>query len=95
MRILNIRHHPHSPEAVYVGRGRQSPWENPYRIGTHGDRDQVIALYRRHLWRQIQTAEIPLGQLRALAHHDLLCWCAPARCHSEVIRSAVRWALAA
>lgn len=90
MRILNIKRDPIPPDAVYVGRG--TPWGNPYRIGKHGGRDRVIALYRRHLWRQIQAGEITPTQLRALANHDLVCHCAPARCHSEVIRSAVKWA---
>jgi hypothetical protein len=35
--------------AVYVG--RPSKWGNPYLIGEHGDRDEVIRRFEEHLLR--------------------------------------------
>ena len=39
-------------EGVYIG--RPSLIGNPYRIGAHGTREQVIARYREWLWEQIK-----------------------------------------
>ncbi len=38
-------------EGVYIG--RPSPLGNPYKIGEHGTRHEVLAKYRAWLWRQI------------------------------------------
>lgn len=77
---------------VYIGRG--SMWGNPFVIGKDGDREQVIALYREHLWVQIQTAQVSLDELRSLNGKRLGCFCKPAACHGDVIANAVRWAMA-
>ena len=31
------------------GGWKQSDWANPFKVGKHGDRDQIIAAYREHL----------------------------------------------
>ena len=95
MRILNEKTDAIPADAVYVGRGRGSRWGNPFKIGRDGNRDQVIELYRQWLWREIKAGRITRDDLRSLAGRDLICWCAPNRCHAEVIRRAVQWALAA
>ncbi len=84
------------PGQVYVG--RPSPLGNPYALGRDGSREQVIALYRRWLWGQLQLPGSPqeceLRRLLALARSgelELLCWCAPLPCHAEVVRSALLW----
>ena len=38
-----------SEDYVYIGRG--SIWGNPFIIGTHAARDEVIELYRQYLWK--------------------------------------------
>lgn len=90
MKILNLKHDRCGPGTVLVD--RSTSWGNPYRIGKDGSRAEVIALYRQHLWQRIQSGDLDKRQLQALAGRDLACWCAPAACHAEVIRSAVRWA---
>ena len=92
MRILNRKCDAIPHDAVYVG--RPSRWGNPYCIGRDGDRDQVIELYRHYLWREVKAGRITRADLRSLDRHDLVCWCAPSRCHAEVLRRAVQWALA-
>ncbi|MBI1684279.1 DUF4326 domain-containing protein [Caulobacter hibisci] len=65
--------------AVYCGRG--SKWGNPFRIGPDGDRDAVIAKHARWLAGQH-------GLLRALDElrgRDLVCYCAPQRCHADLL----------
>ena len=84
------------PGQVYVG--RPSPLGNPYALGRDGNREQVIAKYRRWLWAQLQSPGSPqeceLRRLLAQARSgelELLCWCAPLPCHAEVVRSALLW----
>jgi len=84
------------PGQAYVG--RPSPLGNPFQRGRHGSRAQVIARYRRWLWRRLQEPgsiqrrelERLLGRAQA-GRLELLCWCAPLPCHAEVIRSALHW----
>lgn len=66
------------PWTVYIGRG--SPWGNPYVIGKHGTREQVVELHRRLLLNQPELVE---RAKRELAGKDLLCFCAPLKCHGE------------
>lgn len=73
---------------------RRTPWGNPFRIGTHGDRERVIALYRRDLWRRIRSGALPVDRLAALSGKMLACWCAPEACHGEVLARAAAWAAA-
>lgn len=88
-----------APHAIYCGRG--TPLGNPYEIGTHGDRAQVLQRYREWLGRQIRVAGrseaygelLRLATLAATEPLTLLCSCAPARCHAEIIRDAIHWLL--
>lgn len=76
-RIVNLRTTTES--FVYIGRG--SIWGNPFVIGKDGSRDAVIAAYER--W--IRTQPTLLAQLPALKGATLGCYCAPLRCHGEVL----------
>lgn len=79
--VLNARRRDSRPwtNAIYVG--RPSKWGNPFLIGRDGDRDEVIAKYR--VW--IVTQSTLLADLPELRGKDLVCWCAPERCHAEVL----------
>jgi len=84
---------------MYIGRGRGSIWGNPYshKQGTQAKFkvdtvEEAIECYRRWLWRQIKSGEITLEQLAALDGKVLGCWCAPGRCHGEVLVVASLWA---
>ena len=78
MKVLNKRDV--GAKGVYIGRG--SPWGNPFVIGIHGDRDDVIYEYRH--WMMEQWCKID-GWLEPLIGKDLLCYCAPLRCHGDVL----------
>ena len=65
--------------AVYVG--RPSKWGNPFKIGEHGTREQVIEAYR--LW--ILRGNPLKDKLSELKGKDLVCWCAPKPCHADVL----------
>ena len=60
---------------------RSSIWGNPYEIGVHGTRAEVIELYRKYLNRSPEL----IGQLESLRGKKLGCWCEPLACHGDVI----------
>ena len=89
-RILNVKDGDRpSLDCVYIGRFHRerglllpaSKWRNPYRIGVDGTRDEVIEKYRAYL---LATPRL-VAALPELRGKDLLCWCAPERCHGEVL----------
>ena len=90
MRIWNKRTDRNIPKtAVYVG--RPTPWGNPFVIGRDGDREAVIAKYRRWLWKRMQQERFDRNQLAHLAGKDLVCHCAPQPCHAQVLARAAQW----
>ena len=80
-------------EEVYVG--RPSILGNPFRIGPDGDRDSVIAKYKIWILGQIETngaVRAELVKIKRLAEKGnvvLYCWCAPLKCHADVIKSLI------
>lgn len=79
-RILNKRTDDIPEDAVYVG--RPSPLGNPYVIGKDGNRDEVIDKYHRLFYDNHEMRAYARKHCRGKA---LVCWCAPERCHAEVI----------
>lgn len=83
--------------AVYINRG--TPWGNPYIISIDGDRDRVCDAYMEWLARWIEYKEevkIQVGarvysnkwvveNLSLLTGKNVICWCAPARCHGDTL----------
>jgi hypothetical protein len=69
----------HPEEAVYIGRG--SPWGNPFIIGIHGDRAEVI--------RRYECEVLPNLNIEPLRGKNLLCWCKPLACHGDSIMKAL------
>jgi hypothetical protein len=64
---------------VYIG--RPSKWGNPFTIGKHGTREEVIQKYREWILRQDHL----LKALPELFEKTVACWCAPHACHGEVL----------
>ena len=79
-RILNKHVHGIPKGAYYCGRG--SPLGNPYVIGRDGTRDEVCDKY--DAWIDTQPQLRPL--IASLKGRDLVCFCAPKRCHCETVR---------
>ena len=90
--IVNLKHDPDAVRNGAVRIDRRTKWGNPYRIGKHGTREEVIALYRTELWRRIRAGEVSLEELAALHGKTLACHCAPLPCHGEVLARAAAWA---
>lgn len=98
IRIVNKHWHKPTPNDVYIGRG--SPFGNPYshmdntkaehKVST---REEAIAKYREwfehaRLNEPVLAAMLNEMKRAHLEGHDLnlVCYCAPARCHGEVIK---------
>jgi len=78
------------PGAVYIGRRtrngwRASKWANGFRIGPDGTLPEVLAKYRAHVCGDPEL----MAALPKLVGCNLLCWCAPAGCHGDVLLALV------
>ena len=80
-----------APFDVYIGRPnnrkklKDQGWGNPFEIGVHGTREEVIDLYAAWIVKQpdIQTRLIGLRGKR------LGCYCAPKPCHGDILARLV------
>jgi hypothetical protein len=78
-RVLN-KYKDNCAGGVYIG--RPSKWGNPYTIGVDGNRDEVIEKYQIYLDNH---PELILAAKSELAGRDLVCFCAPKRCHGDIL----------
>ena len=96
--VVNKHNHTVTSGDVYIGRG--SRWGNSYShrdiAGTHkvGSRDEAVAKYRAELWNRIQLGVTTVEELAELHGKTLVCFCAPLKCHGDVLASAAAWAVA-
>ena len=75
--VVNIKQCHHYD--AYIGRG--SKWGNPFKIGQHGNREEVIQLYEDY----IRGHKELMKSLHELEHKILGCWCRPKPCHGDVL----------
>jgi hypothetical protein len=69
-----------APFDVYIG--RPGIWGNPWVIGQHGTREEVIARYEGY----IRARPDLLARLPELRGKVLGCWCGPNQpCHGDVL----------
>jgi len=95
--VVNIRGHKKKehPDVVYVGRGYWgwgfSVYGNPFKVGVHGDNEEVTAKYRSWLKGDSHSEEEPERRLKILSRlHELRgrvlgCSCKPLPCHADVL----------
>ena len=77
--------------------GRPSPLGNPFKLKRESGRDEVIAQYENWLRERITARDQrvcdELNRLYVIARDtgllELVCWCAPKRCHADVIRKVL------
>lgn len=80
---------------IYVGRG--SPLGNPFIIGTHGTREEVIDKYKVHLAKatKLYQADVCNALNNIMSRHlkgepvRLVCYCKPQACHGDVIKDMI------
>jgi hypothetical protein len=78
MTVLNKRDA--DSRGTYIG--RPSKFGNPFVIGTHGDRAQVIAKFEAYIRARPALMAAAKAELKG---KDLVCWCAPLACHGDVL----------
>lgn len=96
-RVVNVSY---TPYTLYIGRGgmigpdgvllHRSIWANPFKIGTHGDRETVILKYME--WIRKPDQYDLFGGIDLLDGQVLGCWCRPREgfqgrllCHGQVL----------
>jgi len=91
-RLFNIKRDKDIPsEAVYIGRGtwrgQRSELGNPFAIGVDGGRYEVCDKFQE--WASTQPDV--MAKIESLRGKDLVCYCAPYRCHGDwILRMANR-----
>lgn len=78
-KVLNLYKDFIPKDSVFIG--RPSKWGNPFVIGKHGTREQVILKYID--W--IQNQPHLMNSLSELKGKNLICYCAPKLCHGDVL----------
>ena len=90
-RIVNKRNY--NGPGIYIG--RPSPLGNPFVIGRDGDREEVIRKYRDfldvalHDDDRIKAEFERLEELNKKGDVILICWCAPSKCHGDIIKEII------
>lgn len=74
-RVINKKREGIPIGAVYCGRG--SPYGNPYIMKSEVYRDYVCDMFEKNI--------LPTLDVSKLRGKDLVCFCAPKRCHCDVI----------
>lgn len=77
-RVVNIK----NEEYYDVNVGRQSIFGNPFIIGIHGNRDEVIDKFEEYLLSNPKLMEEVKTKLKGKV---LGCSCSPLRCHGDVL----------
>ena len=80
MKVYNIKDKNKPADAVYVG--RPSKFGNPFVVGKHGNREQVVTKYKNWLLSKPELCELAKSELKG---KDLVCFCAPLPCHGDVL----------
>lgn len=67
---------------IYIG--RPSKWGNPFIIGVHGKRQEVINKYQLWLSEQDNLLKV----LPELFNKKIGCYCKPQICHGDILKYA-------
>lgn len=83
-RVLNKNTDKIPKDAVYVG--RWSKYCNIFRMNPSQGHERVVLLFARLLQDYIDSGVIDVEDIKAdLAGRDLVCYCAPLKCHADVL----------
>lgn len=83
--IVNIRTHDHD---VYIGRaghGQDGYFGNPYSVAKDGGREQAVILYEKYFLNRLRIDPEFAAKIELLRGKILGCFCAPERCHGDII----------
>lgn len=95
MQVVNIHKGGTGHYIGRAGKGKKgSALANPYVVGKDGTREECCDKYRAWLWDQVNNQnQSVLGELRLLqeTRPNLVCFCAPQKCHGEAIIECIEW----
>jgi len=84
--VVNVQKNK-SPEVIYIG--RPGKWGNPFKIGTHGNREEVIQKYKEWITTSPEGLAILVDARKELPGKVLGCHCSPLPCHGHVLAALV------
>lgn len=71
---------------------------NPYKLQFECDRPKILAKYEYWLREQLKTDTPQRREIERLTDYSenlvLLCWCAPEKCHGDVVKKIIEEKLA-
>lgn len=85
------------PQNVYIGRAgvvfvdkerfpkHVSHFANPYKIGKHGTREQVLQKYRVYILEKLEKEPSLKKEFESIRGKNLGCWCHPEPCHGDIL----------
>lgn len=83
---MSVVHLKRDPYDVQIDRA--TPWGNPFVLGAHGDRSEVIEHFRQWGYTSDDSrAKWIREHVHELQGKTLGCWCAPMACHGEVLET--------
>lgn len=68
---------------MYIG--RPTKWANPYPLTRESMREDVSVKYELYMATRLINGDITQEDFIELRDKNLLCWCAPKRCHGDTI----------
>jgi len=77
-----------SNKYIYIGRQNassnveESDWYNPFKMETEEDRETVVEQFREYFLNERPDLQLRIPEL---VGKTLVCWCAPASCHGDVL----------
>ena len=91
--------HNGTPPQRYLRIDRLTVYGNPFTIGKHGTREDVIRKHKEFLNKKIQEALsngdyefLSLYTDQRLVDGDVACWCAPNQlCHGDTLKEIAIW----
>lgn len=69
---------------------RPSVYGNPFHIGQHGNRKQVIRKFEEYATARVETDSAFAKRILKLYGKDLCCCCAPLACHGDVLEKIAK-----
>lgn len=83
--VVNLKHEPYDVYIGRAGKGQDGYLGNPFRLEREEDRDAVLEAFRNYFVdRVVKDAEYR-KRVTALKDKRLGCFCAPKKCHGDVI----------
>ena len=93
----NLKEWMNDKKNVYIGRKgvvfidkkrfpkNSSNFANPYKIGQHGTREDVLVKYKNYILNKLENNEQLMRELVSLRGKNLGCWCCPNKCHGNIL----------